>query len=191
MKRSLKLIALGLLVLPLTVCSLSGGPIDGVVLDESTNKPIAGAFVAIKWKGDVSKIVESSTWCYHSATTQTDANGKYHIPFWTKGLSFDGFRTSNKVVYFNAFKPGYIGGGDISPKDDIILLRPFKGSKDEYFDHLDTLSIRSFCAKQLGIISFPFFSALLNELKEKGPETAKQRMILENLERRVDWQSRY
>jgi hypothetical protein len=69
---------------------LTGGPIDGVVLDETNLQPIANARVVVKWHGVLPTIHSNSVPCYHVELATTDANGRYHI---TAGLRTKGMPT--------------------------------------------------------------------------------------------------
>jgi hypothetical protein len=84
-KWKLALIAVGLCILALRACALSGGPVSGQVIDETTGKPVADAIVVAHSHGSWTKIVgESSSACYHVETARTDAEGKYQIAAWTR-----------------------------------------------------------------------------------------------------------
>ncbi|TAK97111.1 MAG: hypothetical protein EPO07_13885, partial [Verrucomicrobia bacterium] len=56
---------------------LNGGPIDGMVLEEGTHQPVAGAVVVMEWQGDTGGPVESNTVCYHLEVAASDAQGKF------------------------------------------------------------------------------------------------------------------
>jgi hypothetical protein len=49
-------VAAGLILVSLKACSFSGGPVSGVVVDQTTKKPIADAIVVARWFGDWTKI---------------------------------------------------------------------------------------------------------------------------------------
>ena len=145
MKNSLKIAALGLglVLVSLKACSLSNGAIDGEVLDQSTKKPVAGAIVVVTWIGDVSKLVDSGSTCYHVETARTDANGKYHIPgWWSSSVNFS---ISVRPPSADVYKPGYT-----RPRIDStlrsILIAPFVGAKDEYFDSLSAIAGSNSCS---------------------------------------------
>src|SRR5687767_5886900 len=72
------------LMLPLQACGLSGGSIEGKVLEEGTDKPIEGAIVVVRWSGALSAFVESRPVCVHVDTVTTDAQGRYRFSSWRK-----------------------------------------------------------------------------------------------------------
>ncbi|MGH8766817.1 MAG: carboxypeptidase-like regulatory domain-containing protein, partial [Burkholderiales bacterium] len=76
-------------LLPLTACALSGGPVVGQVVEEGTHKPIPGAIVVVRWRGDLPGFADSRTVCYHVASTVTDEAGRYRIPAWSKKAEKD------------------------------------------------------------------------------------------------------
>jgi hypothetical protein len=60
-------IAGALMLISMSACSLTGGPLQGVVLDKSTNQPIAGAIVVARWHGHWTNLLAgSSSACYVS-----------------------------------------------------------------------------------------------------------------------------
>jgi len=61
--------------------ALTGGPIEGQVLDYYTGAPISGAFVAARWEGE---LLSGRTVCVHVETAVSDASGRYHIGQWTQ-----------------------------------------------------------------------------------------------------------
>lgn len=69
-----------LLGLSLPACGLSGGPIDGAVLEEGTSKPIPGAIVVVQWMHQQGY---SGTVCYRVESAVTDETGRFHIPRWS------------------------------------------------------------------------------------------------------------
>jgi hypothetical protein len=61
--------------------TVTGGPVVGRVVEETSEKPIAGVHVVARWLGS---ITYSHTVCFHAASAITDANGEYRIPVWQK-----------------------------------------------------------------------------------------------------------
>jgi hypothetical protein len=183
MKRSWKLVAVGLTIafLSFRACSLSSRAIDGVVLDESTGKPIAGAIVVVTWMGDESKFVDSGSNCYHAETARTDANGKWHTSAWSRPWSTRNFGISLRGPVGEAYKPGYIDPPILSPIEK-ILLAPHTGTKDDYFEYLSKIRNRNWCdpygesRKNLLL----FYKAIADEA-EIIAETPKQVKISKSL----------
>jgi hypothetical protein len=126
-------IAGALMLISMSACSLTGGPLQGVVLDKSTNQPIAGAIVVARWHGHWTNLLAgSSSACYHIETARTDANGRYAIPAWTRPPKpLEDFRFSDGGNDTAVFKPGYVdlSGG----AGGTMYMEPFVGTNDEYF----------------------------------------------------------
>src|SRR3989344_7252350 len=79
LKSPLLLLSLLLGLSAFTACATTPlQPVQGQVLEEGTNKPIANALVVGRWMGTVTHgIVESRTVCYHVESTTTDAEGRF------------------------------------------------------------------------------------------------------------------
>lgn len=114
------------LCLPLQACALSGGPVDGVVLEEGTNKPIPDAVVVVLWKHHQGY---SGTVCYHVETATSNEKGEYHIPKWSNPS--DTRTLMDPYVSASAYKPGYGLPTQPSQKDQEVLLAPFSGGRGE------------------------------------------------------------
>jgi hypothetical protein len=136
-------ILLGLLSLPLTACALSGGPIEGQVLEEGANQPIAGAIVVARWNGTAFSFVESPTVCVHVLTTTTDAEGKYRLPAWRKESPIKGVRDIHPTV--TAHKAGY----ELARRYQVNnpLLTPFTGTRAERLEYLLRVSSATRCGE--------------------------------------------
>jgi hypothetical protein len=144
--------------LPLSACaaSVSGGPLDGQVLEEGTNQPLPGAIVVVRWQGNVGGPVESSTTCYHVETATTDNQGRFHIhawktteaalglhPSWFDRLFF-GPTIRDREILKSAYHPGYTFGTVPSEKDT-VWLKPFTGGRGERFKYLDRVISNTSC----------------------------------------------
>lgn len=129
------LMAAGVGALALSSCALSGGPISGQVLDETTDKPVMDAIVVVHWNGSWSKLgIESSSACYHVETARTDAEGRCQIPAWTTPWHpRDLFFSSNGQSY-HVYRPGYMRGGNYAAAPRMLYMAPYKGSVAYYFE---------------------------------------------------------
>lgn len=179
MKHLLKLMTLAAL-LSLQACALSSRPINGHVLDEETGKPVADAIVVITWQGNWYKIVEGSTFCYHVETARTDAEGEYHIPAWSLPWQMEHMTVSSRVVNAEAFKPGYTRPAKWNSTQERILLRRFKGTKEEYFNYLERVMSGASCTSAGESKKNLYRLYLAVEEEEKSvAETAEQKKAAE------------
>jgi hypothetical protein len=68
-----------------TACNgeITGGPVKGKVVIAGTDKPVAGAWVGVRWIGKSSNLAHNARYnCYHAAVTQTRNDGSFEIPRW-------------------------------------------------------------------------------------------------------------
>jgi hypothetical protein len=128
------------LLLALTSCASISTPIDGVVIDATTNKPIPGAFVIAQWVHYGSDGVGSRTSCPHLEVVQADAGGRYRIP---EGPFF-GFSVEQHVF---PYKAGYerVWQDPYDPK--LMTMRPFTGTGDARVSSYRTYSSLRACGK--------------------------------------------
>ncbi len=77
-------------------------PVDGQVLDEQTDAPVAGAHVIALYDG-------VATWttsvCFHVENATTDDDGRFRIPAWTNTGMYRTVEDQSFSIY--AYKPGY------------------------------------------------------------------------------------
>ena len=125
-------------LLPLQACALSGESIQGQVLEESTNKPIPGAIVVARWQGEAFSFAHSPTICIHVESTTTDNDGRYRLPAWSAKVEPEGVRNIRPLL--DAYKPGYGLPTVPSQKQEIVLLKPFTGTRGERLEHLRRMS---------------------------------------------------
>jgi hypothetical protein len=140
--RSLQLAALFVMAYSLSACASIDSPVDGIVIDTTTRKPIPGAFVIAQWVRHGSAAgVHSRTTCPHLEIVQADANGRYRIP-------------GTKVARGNAerlifsYKPGYewVLQGERDNDERLMTMRPFTGTAKERFDSFRTYGSLRACA---------------------------------------------
>ncbi len=96
------------------------GPFDGLVIDQGTNNPVAGALVVGTWAFESAAGIATPEASY-TATTQTGSDGAYQLPRLPGGRYQQGLlRRFSLVVY----KAGYFGyrsdlrSDDHSPRHD-------------------------------------------------------------------------
>jgi len=115
--------------------------IEGLVLDSSNGKPVAGVFVITVWKGYAGP--NSQSQYFHQSITITDSIGKFETPAWVnpdKGTS----RLSDQTTYVYAlYKTGYTLSGktytEQSQRHGLYYVERDISSKDR-LDYLVKLS---------------------------------------------------
>lgn len=126
---------------------LSGGPVHGVVLDGTNNRPLADATVVVKWIGHLSGVHGPSYPCYHVALAQSSPEGHFDVPAWQmkrddgpswlRGMSTADMQAPLAVA---AYKRGYFieRGPEPFAKDVIVLVKmePFVGTVQERLSYL-------------------------------------------------------
>lgn len=100
----------------------------GKVVDVDTNKPIADVFVIADWEV-CAGIVHCNHFCDHMEITKSDANGKYSVPMWLRG-----------VIGWDAYKNGY----EVSRYwENIIYMKKIDNlNKDERLSYLSRFGSR-------------------------------------------------
>ena len=164
----LRLMFLLVASLPLAACALSGEAIEGRVLEEGTNKPIAGAIVVVRWMGDTTSgswLVESRTSCYHVETATTDGQGSYRTKPWRQPQHKDYTVKFNRIA-IDAYKPGYGFPDKLSRTTEVEYLSPFKGTREARLDYLRSLSGKE-CGSQHDYAKklIPLYRALYEEAR--------------------------
>jgi hypothetical protein len=76
---------------------------DGIVVEQGTGAPIAGAKVIGKWTVHYSSMAHEGDRCVKVLVVESDASGKFHLPPWER------FDTTVEAIdfYLYAYKPGY------------------------------------------------------------------------------------
>ena len=166
--KSHRLIIAFLMVLSLSACALTGGPINGMVLEDETDKPIADAIVVVRWKGDLPGFADSKTVCYHVESTLTDEAGRYRIAKWKKKSNPERDwerRIVNKVFGVSAYKVGYGFSTQKFKVDENEYLAMFEGSTEERLKYLLRISGATRCtsAGESAINRLPFQKAIYEE----------------------------
>jgi len=145
-----RMVALTLLVsLPLLIhaCALSGGPIDGQVLDETTGKPVPGTIVAASWTADYTNIFAGgASVCYHVDTARADTNGRFHINEFRLPSRLSDLRAAPRDPILEAYKPGYDRPVSIPKREGDVYVRPFVGTVAQYRKHLSDVTRGNNCA---------------------------------------------
>lgn len=114
-------IALAILMAPTIAGCAPYLPLEGVVIDTTSGKPVPGAFVITTWTMHGGSLVDSSTSCTFDVV-KADGQGRYRFP---AGL----FGGGDQVI--SAYKAGYDLDISAGFKDGRFPLRPFTGTADQ------------------------------------------------------------
>ena len=132
---------------------------DGRVVDAETGAPIPGALVIAEWSGDIGGPVQSSEVCFHMEVATTDAEGRYHIPGWSRRpvADWEGgfFGVRNVEVSRRTYKAGYTHFKYEPDNSANILMSRANGADIERIGYLLHSGSQS-CGREDG--------SLLNEL---------------------------
>ena len=119
---------------------LTGDAVDGVVVDATTQQPIPGAMVLLKWRGVLPTVHSNSVPCYHAELATTDAQGRFHTNAWrveTKDhVDWLGYVTPREPPEPVAYKPGYAMPRRYQDDPRRVLLEPFLGTTLERLDYM-------------------------------------------------------
>lgn len=204
----MRLIALAAILLaPLSACALSGEAIEGNILEEGTNKPLANVIVVALWSGDLWAIVESQTVCVHVESAVTDAQGSFRLPAWRKDSKIGWVRNLEPTL--SAHYPGYnplritplptserlvrygqfpLEHGLFGIKPTTLYMAPFTGTRGERLEYLSRVSGSTGCGtqdeSQKNLI--PLRMALYEEAKNIAA-TKGEKQIVNNLLQSVEW----
>jgi hypothetical protein len=133
------------LLLAVSACSrrqdvLTGGPIDGVVIDSATGQPVPDALVLIKWIGHTETVHSNNFPCYHAEFAKTDEQGRYHIPAWrmqTKGRAeWIAYIHQTGPILAVVYKRGYVMPWRWQDNPARVAVEPFQGTIVNRFEYL-------------------------------------------------------
>jgi hypothetical protein len=149
---------------------LKGPAISGRVLEQDTNRPLAGAVVLAYWSGDIPHFPESSSACFEVLSGTTDAQGNYHLKAWRR-LYWES-QINGPQVRFLVYYPGYIyhriqaGPGD---NEAMHFMLPDTSSREVRFETLSRLFGSGYCGWYYSGSSMknfiPFEKGIATELK--------------------------
>lgn len=170
-----KLMNLGagiLFALLLTTFALSSEPIEGVVREEGTSKPVPDAIVVARWSGHLATFAHGRTVCYHVESTITDGQGRYRIPAWKMKVAEDWQKnirpetvivTAHKLGYESHSPPGYTRSKEF--KQNVRYLKVFTGGRGERLRYLQRVNSATACgsAGESKMSLLPLAKALYEE----------------------------
>jgi hypothetical protein len=180
----LALIALSLLLAACTMKKsvLTGGPVDGVVVDATTQQPIAGAMVLVKWRGVLPTIHSNSVPCYHAELATTDAQGRYHINSWrveTKGhVEWMAHISQTGPVEPVAYKAGYRMSARQQEDTMGVLMDPVRGTTLQRLGYLAAeLDDRQLACDADEKTQIPIYRAAYEEGARLAQTPTEQRIV--------------
>lgn len=144
-------------------CALSTERIDGRVLEEGTNRPVARAIVLARWIGVVPGFAHSQTACVHVESSLSDAQGTFSLRGWSKS-SVAGSVKNLKPTLF-AYRAGYQLPRNPSPREDTLYVAPFKGTQEQRLAYIARIASNATCGTSdpSERNSLPLLRALYNE----------------------------
>ena len=183
MHRLTLIFLLSFLLVPLTACGLTGGPLEGKVLEAGTNKPIPGAIVVVRWTGSLFAFAESQTKCVHVETATTDAQGHYKIALWVG--TFPGLIQDLRPDV-TAYKTGYVRSPEYfkqqSYRKNVELLEVFKGASGERLKQLRQMNSATGCgAAGESKMNQKLFAKALYEEALTIAKTVEEKKMVDNL----------
>ena len=155
---------------------------QGQVLEYSTNKPIEGVHVIVKWEGGVG-IVDYQSKCYYMEGAITDTEGNFIIPEFNESLSTG--MISSRYMLHTIYKSGFEVYTPPSQTyrintDTTWFMKKFEGTTDERFKYFRELMASLICSNA-GISkrnAYPLHREVYFEAK-KLAETDEQRETVE------------
>jgi hypothetical protein len=167
------LLLLLLLGLSLPACGLSGGPIDGAVLEEGTNSPIPGAIVVVRWQHHQG---HSGTVCYHVESAVTDETGRFHIPRWSDPS--DHRTLTNPQTSPVAYKSGFEW---VRSTNNIFYVKRFTGTTQERLEILSRSAVACTDKRDIEIKLLLLYRALYEEAQSIAHTPDERREALLHL----------
>ena len=176
-----------LLTVPLTACGLSGGPVEGQVLEEGTGKPIPGAIVLLRWEGTWSMLVDSQSDCYHAEAAITDAQGRYHVPKWHEWPKGPVFTPGPMSIL--TYKKGYERSNEFFKKEayrkNNDILKRTAATREQRLEYLLNLSGEADCYTESSKQSLLMMQAELSREAKGLAVSAKDRIGILWIRRRA------
>lgn len=114
MKKIARWFGIGVAALLAFGLTLPSCAMEGQVLEEGTNKPLAGVIVIATWHGSKLNPVHSISTCFHLETATTDKNGKFKMPSFSG--NFDPFIV-DRNRYLDVYKAGYQQSANPAPSE--------------------------------------------------------------------------
>jgi hypothetical protein len=179
--------------------SWAGSPFafDGRVHDVKTQLPLEGVFIIVQWENTGGGLIDARTTCGNLFITQTDAQGRYHVPAYLPAISpfVDRYVTAYKIGYESAIPKRSMSLDEYDRYVRDIPMRVYTGTGDERINqYLSTGYLRTCGPDKLETFRklHPLFRAIDQEIRtlEVSPEKREKQegMIgfLEMFEKQLD-----
>ena len=183
LKSPLLLLSLLLGLSAFTACATTPlQPVQGQVLEEGTNKPIANALVVGLWHGTVSHgFVDARTVCYHVETATTDESGRFALPPTEKEYKYrDGHHYTSTIAY----KPGY-QYARVQRTKGVDYLQPFQGTREERLKVIRTAGATCVGAGESQKNLLPLYRTLYEEARALAV-TKQDKQVVNALLHQID-----
>ena len=161
---------------------------DGRVTERDTDRPIAGAIVAVRWGGTSRSFATGMFICLHTAQTTTDADGRYRLDGCKSRapqLAVDSFHRD-----INAYKAGY-GPRTVTSAD--VALAEATGTADERIRLPGDFAGRTECLEdgpEGRKLSVALHRRLLEDIEQAEASAAAKASEIQYFERRIDYRER-
>ena len=152
--------------------SVSGGPVAGQVLADSSGNPIAGVIVLAVWYGDGGF---GTGVCIHVESAITDAEGRYHIPTWKKSHKY-GF-SSRRPVYKQTYKVGYQEAQALREKGEFESLAVYTGTREQRLQYLLGVSPKCGSGDESEKNQIPLLRAVYEEAQSLARTKEDEKML--------------
>ncbi|MBC7625129.1 MAG: carboxypeptidase regulatory-like domain-containing protein [Aeromicrobium sp.] len=116
-------------ILTVASCATMSSSLEGIVVDSTTGKPIADAFVIIKWSYSGGDMVGSRSTCPHMEVVRTNAEGRYKFP--SQPYSHGGRMSLNLYPYVPKYEQDY---SVLAEENRRIAIKLFVGTVDQRID---------------------------------------------------------
>lgn len=183
MARGFRALCLITLLVPASACGLSGGVVEGRVLEEGTEKPVSGAIVVALWIGHLATFAHGRTICYHVLSTITDDQGRYRFPNWRKEITQDWQRNvREEQISVIAYKAGYVWSKNVAHAPERVYVKPFTGTREERLRELLRIRQATRCTESGDSVKnlYKLYKALYDEAKAI-PRSEQEAQLAESL----------
>ena len=137
----------------------------GVVIDETTGKPVDGVFVVGRWRARQITPIESSSVCFKVDSTETDGNGRFML--WPVSWSFDPrlWSRERRLIFY---KRGYRLSSTEPDRETIVTLKPDTAATEDRLNYVSKLGLQTVCGTLTERTQYllPLYKAMIVETSE-------------------------